>query len=160
MEEKRVKAISKVLSANDTGETGGHQAGICVPKGSDVLLFFPDLGNASKNPRVTLVFEDDWGQRWPLNFIYYNNKFHSPNGTRNEYRLTGLTRFFRENGLKAGDEIMLIHGADGENYIKFEKVGYGSSSSVLCEGGIVKTKLTINENWRVVDLKLAGYKKQ
>lgn len=160
MEANRVKAISKVLSANDTGETGGHQAGICVPKGSDALLFFPDLGNASKNPRVALVFEDDWGQRWPFNFIYYNNKFHSPNGTRNEYRLTGLTRFFRENGLRAGDEIMLIHGSDGEDYIKYEKVGHGSSSSVLCEDGIVKTKLTINENWRVIDLKLAGYKKQ
>ena len=159
MEAVRVKAISKVLSANDTGETGGHQAGICVPKGSDALLFFPDLGNATKNPRVALVFEDDWGQRWHFNFIYYNNKFHSPKGTRNEYRLTGLTRFFRENGLKAGDEIMLIHGSDGEDYVKFEKVGRSSSSSVLCDGGIIKTKLTINKNWHVIDLKLAGYKR-
>ena len=55
---------------------------------------------------------------------------------------------------------MLIHGSDGEDYIKFEKTGQGSSSSVLCEDGIVKTKLTINDNWRVIDLKLAGYKRK
>ena len=152
MEAMRVNAISKVLSANDTGETGGHQAGICVPKGSDARFFFPDLGNATKNPRVTLVFEDDWGQRWPFNFIFYNNKFHCPKGTRNEYRLTGLTRFFRENGLKSGDEIILIHGADGLDYIKFKKVGRGSSSLVFCDGEIIKTKLTIKDNWRVIDL--------
>ncbi len=158
MDSIRVKAISKVLSANDTGETGGHQAGICVPKGSDALLFFPDLGNATKNPRAAMVFEDDWGQRWPFNFIYYNNKFHNPNGTRNEYRLTGLTRFFRENGLRAGDEITLVHESDGEYYIKFRKEGLSSSTSVICENGVVKTKLTLNENWRVIDVKLSGDK--
>ena len=156
MEETRVKAISKVLSANDTGETGGHQAGICVPKGSDALLFFPDLGNSTKNPRASMVFVDDWGQRWLFNFIYYNNKFHSPTGTRNEYRLTGLTRFFRENGLRSGDEIILSHGADGEDYIKFKKTGLGTSTTIQCENGIVKTKLTLNENWRVIDVQLAG----
>ena len=74
METTRVEAISKVLSANDTGETGGHQAGICVPRGSDVLAFFPDLGNSVKNPRASMVFVDDWGQRWNFNFIYYNNR--------------------------------------------------------------------------------------
>ena len=26
------QTIAKVLSANDTGETGGHQAGILVPR--------------------------------------------------------------------------------------------------------------------------------
>ena len=43
--DNRPKAITKTLSLNDSGETGGHQAGICVPKGGDVLIFFPDLGN-------------------------------------------------------------------------------------------------------------------
>ncbi len=154
MEMSRVEAISKVLTANDTGETGGHQAGICVPKGSDVLRFFPDLGNSVKNPRASMVFVDDWGQRWNFNFIYYNNKFHSPNGTRNEYRLTGLTRFFRENGLRTGDEITLLHGKDGEDYIKFKKEGLGLTSSVVTDNGIVKTKITLNDNWRVIDVKL------
>ena len=155
MEDNKVKAISKVLSANDIGETGGHQAGICVPKRSDALLFFPNLGNSIKNPRASLVFIDDWGQRWKFSFIYYNNKFHSPKGTRNEYRLTGLTRFFRENGLRSGDVIVLIHGQEGQDYIKFEKNGLGVSSRIQCEGGIVKTKLTLDKNWRVIDVSIA-----
>ena len=37
-------AITKILSMNDTGETGGHQAGILVPKGGDVLRFFNNIG--------------------------------------------------------------------------------------------------------------------
>ena len=65
----RPSAITKVLSMNDTGETGGHQAGILVPKGSEVLSFFPDLGNDEKNPRVSLYFFDEAGQRWKFNFI-------------------------------------------------------------------------------------------
>jgi len=31
---------AKLLSANDTGETGGHQAGILVPKSDAELLAF------------------------------------------------------------------------------------------------------------------------
>ena len=31
------KCISKVLSSNDTGETGSHQAGILIPKGGEIL---------------------------------------------------------------------------------------------------------------------------
>jgi hypothetical protein len=154
METKHVEAISKELSANDTGETGGHQAGICVPKNSDILKFFPDLGNSILNPRASMVFYDDWGQPWRFNFIYYNNKFHTPKGTRNEYRLTGLTRFFRENGLRSGDEIILIHGEDGEDHIRFKKDGLSSSTSVVNENGIVKTKMMLNENWRVIAVKL------
>ena len=158
MEEIKVKAISKVLSANDAGETGGHQAGICIPKGSDALLFFPNLGNSEKNPRKTIIFEDDWGQKWRFNFIYYNNKFHSPTGTRNEYRLTGLTRFFRENRLTAGDVIFLIHESYETYSIKYKKNGLGASSSLQLENGLVKTKITLSETWRVIDIKIIGEK--
>ena len=47
-----------------------------------------------------------------------------------------------------------MHGKDGEDYVKFKKGGLGSSSSAVAENGIVKTKLTLNENWRVIDVKL------
>jgi len=47
--QKPVNAIKKVLSANDSGETGGHQAGILIPKNQDILSFFPVLGNSEKN---------------------------------------------------------------------------------------------------------------
>ena len=33
----------KFLSANDTGKTGGHQAGIYIPK-SSVKILFSELG--------------------------------------------------------------------------------------------------------------------
>jgi hypothetical protein len=96
-------AIEKILSANDTGETGGHQAGICVPKAENILSFFPPLNPELKNPRQVLDIKDDAGTFWSFNFIYYNNRFFG--GTRNEYRLTGMTAFFREFNLKDGDKI-------------------------------------------------------
>ena len=96
-----VQIIEKLLSANDTGETGGHQAGILVPKAPDILSFFPLLNGGVKNPRIVLDMRDDTGHEWSFSFIYYNNRFFG--GTRNEYRITGMTAFFREFNLKAGD---------------------------------------------------------
>ena len=66
--------IRKKLSANDVGKTGGHQAGILVPKEEHILSFFPVLDRAEKNPRMTLVmFERTNRARWEFNFIFYNN---------------------------------------------------------------------------------------
>jgi len=96
--------IEKILSANDTGETGGHQAGILVPKVPDILGFFPRLDSAIKNPRAVIDIHDETGREWTFRFIYYNNRFFG--GTRNEYRLTGMTAFFREFNLKAGDLVI------------------------------------------------------
>ncbi len=45
----RPTRITKVLSANDTGETGGHQAGMLVPKEGRILAFFPSLDPSEKN---------------------------------------------------------------------------------------------------------------
>ena len=45
---QKTSIISKVLSANDTGETGGHQAGILIPKSEIILSFFPKLSSAKK----------------------------------------------------------------------------------------------------------------
>jgi hypothetical protein len=98
-------AIEKTLSANDTGETGGHQAGILVPKTGGILSFFPLLDAKLKNPRAVIDIIDDSGREWTFSFIYYNNRFFG--GTRNEYRLTGMTAFFREFNLKVGDKIIL-----------------------------------------------------
>ena len=38
-----------------------------------------------------------------VNFIFYNNKLFQ--GTRLEYRLTGLTRWLKDKGLRVGDSI-------------------------------------------------------
>ena len=144
-------AITKVLSLNDTGETGGHQAGILVPKGGEVLRFFPDLGNEEKNPRTSMYFLDDTGKTWKLNFIYYNNKFFDPKGTRNEYRLTGMTAFFRENGLHAGDTITLSHRQDGTDLISYRRNLSPVVKMMETSAGQTRKRLVIGTEWKVID---------
>ena len=148
----RPMAITKVLSLNDTGETGGHQAGILVPKGGDVLRFFPDLGNEEKNPRVAMHFTDESGKTWKLNFIYYNNKFFDPKGTRNEYRLTGMTAYFRENGLHAGDTITLVHSPDGTDQIGYRRNSAPVIKMVDTTDGQTKKRLIIGTEWKVIEV--------
>jgi len=117
---ERAHAITKELSANDTGETGGHQAGILVPKDPRILSFFPPLGIDEKNPRHHLVFYDDDGQRWEFAFIYYNNAFFD--GTRNEFRLTRMTPYIKGNGLQAGDHIALRRDPEtGRRFISYRR---------------------------------------
>lgn len=108
--DKQSSAITKELSANDTGDTGGHQAGILVPKEPSILGFFPRLDRNELNPRHHLVFHDDDERRWEFAFIYYNNKYFG--GTRNEYRLTRMTPYIRGCGLKPGDNLILRYNPE------------------------------------------------
>ena len=152
MMDNKPMAITKVLTVNDIGSNNSHQAGMCIPKTGEVLHFFPDLGCQVKNPRTVMFFEDAYGEIWKLNFIYYNNKLFDEKGTRNEYRLTGMTAFFRENNLIPGDSITLIHGSDGTDYIKYKRQkqletiqGDGIESST-------RKKIVLGDNnWKVVD---------
>ena len=98
MPPERSAAITKELSRNDTGETGGHQAGMLIPRDPEILLFFPKLDPKEYNPRHRLVFRDPLGSKWTFSFIYYNNRFFG--GTRNEYRLTCMTPFIRAHNLR------------------------------------------------------------
>jgi hypothetical protein len=131
--------IEKVLTANDTGETGGHQAGICVPKDSNILSFFPALNSKLKNPREVIDIIDDAGRDWAFAFIYYNNRFFG--GTRNEYRLTGMTAFFREFNLKAGDKIMLHRESEKTVRITFKRASASGFGKVL----------KLSTSWKVID---------
>ena len=119
MSKREPVRIGKVLSANDIGDTGGHQAGILVPKQDDILSFFPRLDERSKNPRVHLVFRDDVGERWEFAFIYYNNRFFG--GTRNEYRLTRMTNYIRAHRLRPGDRVVLERDAEHRYFISYER---------------------------------------
>jgi hypothetical protein len=102
------QTFKKTLSANDTGESGGHQAGILIPKGDAAFrAFLPELGNAEKNPRAWIECTDPDGRIWDFCFIYYNNKHHDPGGTRDEYRITHMTKFLRLFGAKQGDEAVI-----------------------------------------------------
>ena len=107
-------SLHKLLSKNDTGETGGHQDGFHVPKSGDALTFFPELDEGTKNPRKILVFKDlETGNPWTFSYIHYNNKMFG--GTRNEYRLTRVAAYIRAKGLSAGDVVMLDRA--GNDYL-------------------------------------------
>lgn len=99
-------SLHKILSKNDTGETGGHQDGFHIPKTREALLFFPQLEEGARNPRAQIVFLDtESNEQWTFSFIYYNNKLFG--GTRNEYRLTRVARYIKTKGLSSGDTVIL-----------------------------------------------------
>ena len=97
-------AFHKTLSANDVGATGGHQGGVLIPKGErELLAMLPPLDPQVKNPDVWLTCFDQYGESFRFRFVYYNNKLHDQNGTRNEYRITYMTAWFRSQGAREGD---------------------------------------------------------
>jgi len=114
------QVFEKTLTANDTGETGGHQAGIHIPKSQQKLIhFLPPLDASIKNPDSWLVCVDEEGQEWSFRFVYYNNKLFDPSGTRNEYRITHMTQYFRSVGASEGD-IFRISGRPGNERYQIE----------------------------------------
>jgi hypothetical protein len=131
------EAIEKTLSANDTGETGGHQAGILVPKERSILSFFPELTTDRKNPRAVLDMLDDTAREWTFQFIYYNNRFFG--GTRNEYRLTGMTAFLREFNLKEGDKVIMRRESPRRIRITFQRA--------YEQDGVLR----LSSGWKVID---------
>ncbi len=80
-------SFSKFLSANDTGETGGHQSGIYIPKPAVPIIFDNGFDRGLNHDRwASIVWHD---QKTTTNrFIYYGQ------GTRNEYRITNFVRGF------------------------------------------------------------------
>lgn len=82
-----LKVFCKFLSANDTGLTGGHQAGIYISKPSISILFDePGIKGENKEKWVKIHWMDS--TKTTSRFIYYGK------GTRNEYRITNFGRGF------------------------------------------------------------------
>lgn len=80
-------AFCKFLSANDTGLTGGHQAGIFIPKNSVPIIFDnPGSKGDNKDRYAEIAWQD--GSVTQSRFIYYGK------GTRNEYRITRFGKGF------------------------------------------------------------------
>ena len=138
------RTIRKTLSANDAGETGGHQAGILIPRDHRILSFFPQLNIAELNPRSHIFFEGATGEFWEFAFIYYNNRRFG--GTRNEYRLTRMTRYIGQAGLTSGDEIILHRDGRGQYSIEHQ---YANSTISIPKGSALK----LSGGWQVIDLK-------
>lgn len=81
------KAFCKFLSANDTGKTGGHQAGIYISKPAVPIIFDQLFEKGQNRDRwVNIAWQD--GKTTETRFIYYGQ------GTRNEYRITNFGRDF------------------------------------------------------------------
>ena len=81
------QAFCKFLSANDTGKTGGHQAGIYISKPSIPILFNEaGVKGENKDKWVKIKWQNDF--ETDSRFIYYGR------GTRNEYRITNFGRNF------------------------------------------------------------------
>ena len=111
------RTFSKTLSANDVGATGGHQGGILIPKSeAELLSFLPALDPKVKNPDAWIECEDETGATRKFRFIYYNNKLHDEGGTRNEYRITYMTKYFREVGAREGEELEISKSGTSSTY--------------------------------------------
>jgi len=109
--------FSKTLSANDVGATGGHQGGILIPKSeTELLAFLPPLDPSVKNPDAWIICKDEDGELRRFRFVYYNNKLHDPSGTRNEYRITYMTAYFREMGARERDTFEISRAVSGADY--------------------------------------------
>lgn len=81
------KVFCKFLSANDTGKTGGHQAGIYISKPSIPILFDePGEKGQNKEKWVKVKWHNDF--ETDTRFIYYGQ------GTRDEYRITNFGKGF------------------------------------------------------------------
>ncbi|SMF52729.1 Restriction endonuclease EcoRII, N-terminal [Alteromonadaceae bacterium Bs31] len=103
-----MSSYKKILTKNDVGETGGHQAGITIPKKNTALLeFFPSLDKDSFNPEEWIVCVDPDGNEWDMRYVYYNGKTFTPRkSTRNEYRITYMTKFFKRWNVKSEDSVI------------------------------------------------------
>jgi hypothetical protein len=124
------------------GDTASHQAGMLIPKQKAILDFFPRLDPAEYNPRQRISFEDRAGQRWNFSYIWYNNRTHG-SGTRNEYRLTGMTRFLRQSGLQPGDAILFMR--KGDDYeIRTERAGADESAAS-------PKRLVLTADWMIIE---------
>ena len=138
----RLNEVRKLLSANDLGHTGSHQAGITIPKNPDILAFFPPLDADAYNPDFWMtVATPQIDQHWQLRFIYYNNKVHGQ-GTRNEYRLTHTTQMLRGLSASMGD------------VLAFRRNSFGDIEAVLLEAEDLAApapKETVLRNgWRMI----------
>lgn len=74
----------KIVSANDAGETGGHQAGVYIPKGSISFFDFKGIKGENNEKFIYINWLNDNDER-KSRIIYYGK-------AKNEYRITRLGR--------------------------------------------------------------------
>lgn len=103
------KSYCKFLSANDTGLTGGHQAGIYISKPSISIMFeTPGIKGENKEKWAKIRWQGDF--ETDTRFIYYGQ------GTRNEYRITNFGRGFPFLKPEYTGALFVLAMCDTENY--------------------------------------------
>lgn len=140
-------SVSKVLSANDLGLTGTHQAGILIPKRSEIISFFPALDESKRNPSCEVaVFVPAIGHYLELKYIHYNGK-KTKTSTRDEYRLTRMTGILREMGAVEGDRLEFNRNSNGEIHLTLSHDSANDESEIV-SGEVVQ----LSSGWRLVSL--------
>ncbi len=144
------KSYEKILTKNDTGETGAHQAGILVPKSNKELIhFFPVLDKVTFNPDRWINCIDDDGEIWQLRYIYYNGKSLTPKrSTRNEYRITHMTKFFSKWNARSGDSVVFTSTIE-ENTFKIS-IKRAEEPSKVIENDDGAPPTVVLKGWRAV----------
>lgn len=133
--------ITKILTKNDLGRTGAHQAGIHVPKEIFVTGIFAQLPTNRKNPRAKIIAQDPKGRKWEYTFIYYNNKFFG--GTRNEARLTGISSFLKNEIATPGD-LIVFQKRNGMLHVSIERQSETSHSGTVT--------VSVSSLWRAINI--------
>ena len=106
------QSFCKFLAANDTGLTGGHQAGIYISKPSIPILFDqPGIKGENKERWVKIKWQDD--NTTDTRFIFYGQ------GTRNEYRITNFGRGFPYLRPEYTGALFILIKETAENYKGF-----------------------------------------
>ena len=123
----------KFLSSNDTGRTGGHQAGIYISKPS-IRIFFdtPAERGTNKDKWVKIKWQNDF--ETDTRFTYYGQ------GTRNEYRITNFGRGFPLLRPEYTGALFILTQQDNENYSAFVLNSDDEINSYLDAFGISPTE--------------------
>jgi type II restriction enzyme len=101
-------SMSKFITPNDVGATGGHQSGFHIHK-STFSVFFDTPGMKGSN------LENFINIKWQDNFVTESRAIYYGTGTRNEYRLTRFGRgfpFLTEDNI--GDLLVMTKRTDCE----------------------------------------------
>ena len=99
----------KFLSANDTGDTGTHQAGIYIAKVAVPILFdAPGRRGENKDKFVRIKWQDEFYT--DSRFTYYGV------GTRNEYRITRFGKGFPFLRTEHTGDLFVLIQMDEDDY--------------------------------------------
>ena len=136
--QKAEVAFSKFITANDTGATGGHQAGYHIHINA-WSLFFPEPSRKGTNRdlMVTIKWQNDFETQ--SRFIYYGT------GTRNEYRLTRFGRGFPYLSDENIGDLLIICKKDVTN---FEAFVLQKDEDI--EDFLAALNITINETNKII----------